>query len=130
MKVEATGGYEQRQGQERGGLESDVKGDQGREDARGPELEERAAVIRPPVYVLGTVSLSEGEGHGQERGGQGSVSQVRGDQRQAGDSGQNHAAAAAAAQILASFGKHPPDTLTTPPVVYGGAGLPCDMGTH
>ena len=51
VKVEATGGYEQRQGQERGGLESDVRRDQGREDAKGPELEERAAVVHPPASI-------------------------------------------------------------------------------
>ena len=47
----ATGGDEQRQDQERGGLESDVRRDQGREDAKGPELEERAAVVHPPASI-------------------------------------------------------------------------------
>ena len=34
---------------------------------RGPDPEEGAAVVRPPAYVQGTVSLSEGDGGGQRR---------------------------------------------------------------
>ena len=49
----------------------------------GTDPEESAAVIRPtsPAYVLGTASLSEGDGGGQRRATGGEQGQVRGGQK-------------------------------------------------